>query len=153
VSVRRIRIDDPADGEWVMARLGGVYCRERDHVIAQLRDERIAGGMVYTTFLGGAIAMHVAGVEDNWPTRDWLWMIFDFPFRQLGVRKVLGPVEASNARALKIDKQLGFREVTRLPDVMADGGDLIILEMTRAEWEAGRWSKIVPRYYRSNQKV
>jgi hypothetical protein len=109
--------------------------------------------MVYTTFLGGAIAMHVAGVEDNWPTRDWLWMIFDFPFRQLGVRKVLGPVEASNARALKIDKQLGFREVTRLPDVMADGGDLIILEMTRAEWEAGRWSKIVPRYYRSNQKV
>jgi hypothetical protein len=57
--------DDPADGEWVMLRAGGVYNAKTDHVIAMHRDGKMVGGVVYTGFLQASITIHMAGNETN----------------------------------------------------------------------------------------
>jgi hypothetical protein len=144
---REIKINHPGDGEWIMARVGGLYNRATDHSIAVHQDDEIKGGVVFTGFLGGAIFLHMAGTEGDWAFRDFLWMIFDYAFRQIGCRKAFGLVDASNLRALWIDLRLGFRPVGKLANVTLDGNDMLILEMERHEC---KWLDIVPRFYRSN---
>ncbi len=46
---------------------------------------------------------------------------------------MMGHVRASNAKALRLDKHLGFREVHRIKDGFAPGDDLVVLEMRRAD--------------------
>jgi L-amino acid N-acyltransferase YncA len=150
VSHKEILINHPGDGDWVMLRVGGVFNDKTDHVVGMHRDGRMVGGLVYTGYLGASIMMHAAGSEDNWVTKDFLWMIFYYAFVQLGVRKVMGLVASSNSRALSVDIRLGFSVAARIPDVYPDGADLIVLTMTRAQC---RWLKITPRHYRSGQQT
>jgi hypothetical protein len=143
-----VRFNHPGDGDWVMRRCHGVYNDKIDQVIAVARDGEIAGGIVYNLFLKTAIMMHVAGSDDNWPTRDWLWMIFDFPFNILGVKWCMGLVDSANTRALDVDKRLGFHEIARLPGILEGGNDLIVLGMEKHECVP--LNKMTPRYYSRN---
>jgi RimJ/RimL family protein N-acetyltransferase len=150
MSVREIKINHPGDGDWIMLRVGGVFHESTDHTVAVHRDGRMVGGVVYTWYVGSAIMLHMAGVEDNWATRDFLWMVFHYAFVQLGVRKVMGFVSSSNTRALKVDDHLGFKIATRVPDVFPDGSDLVILVMTKPQC---KWLKLTPKQYQSNQEM
>lgn len=147
MSQREIHINHPGDGDWIMLRVGGVFNEKTDHTVAVHRDGRTVGGVVFTGYLGASIMLHMAGVEDNWATRDFLWMVFHYAFVQLGCRKVLGLVSSSNARALSIDARLGFIPVARVDDVYPDGSDLVILGMDKSQC---KWLRLKPRHYRSN---
>lgn len=144
-----ILINNPGDGQWVMDHMQGIFHPGTDHSLALHRDGKICGGVVYTGFLYASIALHMAGNETNWATRDFLWMVFDYAFNQLGCRKLIGSVPAHNTRAIKVDYHLGFRLEGRLTLMLPDPDeDLLILTMTKAEC---RWlTKAKPKYYRSN---
>lgn len=150
MSYREIMINHPGDGDWIMLRVGGIFNDKTDHTVAVHRDGKMVGGVVFTGYLGSSITLHMAGVEDNWATRDFLWMVFHYAFVQLGVRKVLGLVSSDNARALSIDIRLGFTVAARISDVYPDGSDLVVLEMARA---GCRWLALTPKHYRSNQET
>jgi RimJ/RimL family protein N-acetyltransferase len=148
MSFREIKINHPGDGEWVMLRVGGVFNERTDHVVAVHRDGRMVGGVVFTGYLGASIMLHMAGSEDNWATRDFLWMVFDYGFNQLGCRKLVGLVPAYNFRAVRVDEHLGFKEEARLKEMLIDPEeDLLVLTMTKP---GCKWLKLVPKYYRSN---
>lgn len=147
MSTRKVLINAPGDGDWIMLRVGGVFNHVTDHVVAVHRDGRCVGGVVFTGYLGSAITLHMAGSEDNWATRDFLWMVFHYAFVQLGCRKVMGLVSSTNSRAISVDIRLGFKIAAVLPDMFPDGSDLLILVMERAEC---KWLRLTPRYYRSN---
>jgi hypothetical protein len=144
-----IRINHPGDGEWVMERVQGVFNDRTDHVIAVARDDTPVGGVVFTYFLGGAITMHMAGTGANWGTKDFLWMVYDYAFVQLGVRKVIGLVAADNHLALKIDLKMGFVVETVITEMTADGQDLLVLSMRRDQC---RWLTLKPIHYRSGHE-
>lgn len=148
--MKEVLINHPGDGEWIMLRVGGLFNRATDHTVAVHRNGRVAGGVVFTGYLGSAITLHMAGSEDNWATRDFLWMVFHYAFVQLGVRKVLGLVSSANTRALSVDARLGFAVVARVPDIYPDGSDLMILAMDKSEC---KWLALTPKYYRSNQEI
>jgi hypothetical protein len=92
----------------------------------------LLGVVAFNGFWGHVCTMHTAG-EGNWVTRQLIWRSFDYPFRQLNLQAVLAPVAASNARALKFDQRLGFREVHRIIDGWDKGDDLVILQLLRAD--------------------
>lgn len=144
--MKGIRFNYPGDGDWIMRRAGmGVFNDKLDQVIAVHRDGVIAGGVVYNLFLKTAITLHMAGSEDNWATRDFLWMVYDYAFNVLGVSWCMGLVESTNERALRIDKRMGFRELARLP-VLDGGVELVILGMQRHECWA--LNTITPRHWK-----
>ena len=142
--IPQILINNPGDGEWIALRAGGAFNPATDHSIGVHWAGVMKGGVVFSGYLGGAITIHMAGSEDNWATRDFLWMVYDYAFNQLGVRKLIGLVAETNTRALAIDLRMGFVVETRICDVMADGTDMLILTMRR---EQAKWLKVKPRYY------
>ena len=94
--------------------------------------DTLLGVVAFNGFWGHVCTMHTAG-EGNWVSRQLIWRSFDYPFRQLNMQAVLAPVASSNARALKFDQRLGFREVHRVADGWDAGDDLIILQLKRDE--------------------
>jgi RimJ/RimL family protein N-acetyltransferase len=112
-----------------------------DVCIARVRGGELLGGMIYTNFTGHSIGVHIAGFEDGWINQDLLWVGFDYPFRQLGVKKIFGLVPESNSKALAFDMKLGFKIVSTIPDVFTDGG-MVVLAMSA---EDCRFLKMRPR--------
>lgn len=93
------------------------------------RDGELVGGVVFNDYNGVNINMHVAAVAGSyWLNRGFLWMCFDYPFRQLKVKRVTGLVGEGNARARQFDEKVGFKLETRLKDAHPTG-DLLVYVM------------------------
>ena len=110
-----------------------------------MREGELIAVVGYNGFCGRICQMHVAGDGGHWVNRALLNAAFDYPFRQLDLVAVLSPIAASNERALRFDKHVGFTEVHRVPEGWAHGDDLIILEMRR---EACRYLARTERHER-----
>lgn len=112
-----------------------------DVVISRVEDDQLYGGVIFTAFTGASIGIHMAGFTKHWVNLDMLWVAFDYPFNQLKVKTIFGQLPSCNLKALEVDLRLGFKEVTRIPDVFPDG-DLVVVAMRK---EDCRWLKLRPR--------
>lgn len=97
------------------------------------RDGELVAGVVYEGYNGRNVWMHVAGVGGHWLNRSFLKAAFTYPFVQLGVDRVSGYVNASNAAARRFDEHLGFTQEAVLNGAAPDGGDAIIYVMWKKD--------------------
>lgn len=98
------------------------------------RDGELVAGVIYEGFNGRNVWMHVGSVPGRrWLVREYLRYCFEYPFNEMGVDRVSGYVESSNADARKFDEHLGFREEARLAGAAKDGSDVILYVMWRDE--------------------
>jgi RimJ/RimL family protein N-acetyltransferase len=130
-----------AHGHAIAVASGTTFNPEVDRVIARVENGQLLGGVTYQGYTGASIQMHMAGFDEHWANRDVLWVAFDYPFNQLGCKKVFGQVPETNARALEIDLKLGFKIVAKVEDVFPDGA-CYVLALAR---EDCRWLKLKPR--------
>ena len=84
---------------------------------------------------GGSIHIHTAVADRKYVTRRAIQAVFEYPFIQLGVKKLIGIVNSENAAALSLDLRLGFQIETVIKDAY-ERGDMYILSMTP---EQCRW--------------
>jgi RimJ/RimL family protein N-acetyltransferase len=78
--------------------------------------------------------MHVAAEKGRkWLQRDYLLAVFAYAFLICGVERVSGYVDASNTDARRFNEHLGFCEEARLIGAAADGGDVLLYVMWKAE--------------------
>lgn len=128
--MKSVVLDQPVRvGEWVCQRIGGQFNELLSTAIGLERDGELIAGVVFDSYMGRSIAMHVAGEGGHWLTRDFLRACFGYAFTQLQVRKVLGYVDSTNDQARRFDEHIGFR----LEHVITDAGkhgDLLIYSMT-----------------------
>jgi len=96
------------------------------------RDGRLIAGVKYDAWNGASICGHVAASSAHWLDCGFLFAAFDYPFNQLHVRKIIGLVDAANARARAFDEHLGFQLEATIHGA-APGGDLLIYTMTREQ--------------------
>lgn len=108
-------------------------------------DGRFLGGVIYTNYTGSMIMMHMAGTL-GWGSPELCWVCFDYPFMQLGVKKIVGTVRSDNTLACDIDERLGFVLEHEIEDGIP-GGTLRIYSMLR---EQCRWLKLRSRYLKTN---
>jgi hypothetical protein len=148
-----IVFNHPLVGEYVASRAHALFNPATDNTIgvvdASLSPEDpafVRGGVLFTNYTRSAIWLHMAGAGSSWATPTFLWSVFDYPFNQLGCRRVYGIVEAANVHALTVDRRLGFEVMTSLPDVFASG-DGIVVSMTR---EQCKWLALKPRTLMEN---
>lgn len=110
----------------------------RDYtVLGNWLNDKLVGAVVYSRWSDWDVNMHMAG-EGNWLTRDFLFAAFDYPFNQVGCRRVTGLVEARNFRARRVDEKLGFKLEGRMLHG-CPSGDLLVYGMLR---ENCRWLNI-----------
>jgi RimJ/RimL family protein N-acetyltransferase len=119
-----------------IAKTAGMFFNlECDQAIVRVEGEELLGGVIYQGFTGASIRAHIAGFTPRWIDRDMLWMMFHYPFEQLGVSKIIGHVHSTNLKALDFNRKLGFKEEARIEGVFRDA-DLVIMSMRR---EDCRW--------------
>lgn len=144
-----IEFNNPTAALIIAKSAGCIYNPVVDQCIARLESlpngVRLMGGVLYQNFLGASIGAHVAGYAPNWLNKDLLWVIFDYPFMQLSVRKIFLTIRENNGQAIVFASKLGFNEEARLKDVFPE--DMLIFSMYR---EDCRWLKMKPRM-RSNK--
>jgi L-amino acid N-acyltransferase YncA len=118
---------------WVAQRTGGQYFDGSGTSLGWAVDGDIVAGVMYDNFTGRAVQMHVASDGSRqWMRREFLKTVFDYPFNQLKVNKVIGIVDSTNTDALRFDHHLGFVTEAIIKDA-GKHGDLHILSMTRQQ--------------------
>jgi RimJ/RimL family protein N-acetyltransferase len=137
-----IEFNNIVHGFKIAAAIPRPYNPAVDVVISHVTLEgNCMGGVIYDGFTGGNIFMHQAGFHKRWLGGNMLWIVFDYPFNQLKVRKVAGTINSSNKELLDFNRRLGFKEEARIKGAYPNG-DLLVLTMERAEC---RWLKLRPK--------
>lgn len=142
-----IEIGNHVHGFKIAAAIPRPYNPAVDVVISKVTHlGNVQGGVIYDGFTGGCIFMHQAGFARNWLVGNMIWIVFDYPFNQLGVSKVAGTINSNNKELLDFNLRLGFKEEARIKGAYPDG-DMLVLTMERADC---RWLKIKPKVYKDN---
>lgn len=141
-----IRSNDDDAAKTVYKKLG-IMPTVADVTFSRWKDGELLGVVMYQRYTHTSIMMHAVGLTPNWLSRDFLWLVFHYPFEQLGCERVFAPVHSGNAAALEFDRKVGFRIETTVRNVYPDG-DQIILVMERAQC---RWLKLKPKGIKSNR--
>ena len=83
-------------------------------------------------FLGKVCQIHLAFAPGwHYSPRTMLREVFHHAFVTAGREMLVGIVNSKNEKAMRMDAHLGFRELIRLPGMHDDGGDLVLLGMSK----------------------
>jgi len=116
--------------DWVAARVGAEWSVGKGQGIGLARGEDLIAGVVFDSFNGASVCMHVAAEPGaKWMTKSYLYLCFAYPFKQLKVKKILGLVGSDNLQAQKFDEHLGFVLEATLKEAHPKG-DLLVYSMT-----------------------
>ena len=122
-----------AVGDWVYARFENSHFDPLSATaIGQESNGQIVGGCVFECFNGNAVQMHVAGEGGHWMTMDFLMAVLQYPFLQLGVKKIIAPIDDKNVKARKFVEHVGFIPEATIEDG-GRGGNLILYTLTRQQ--------------------
>ena len=94
--------------------------------------KELVGAVGFDNWSSSSVEMHCAG-EGRWITRELIYKSFTYPFVRGGVEVVIGRVGGDNAKALKLNRHLGFVEQCRIPNAWEDGHDMVIMAMQKAD--------------------
>lgn len=112
----------------------GVQASADMQCIGYLSEAKLVMVAGFSGFLGKVAQIHIA-FEPSWhfTPRSMLRAVFRYGFITAGRELLLGIVNSKNARAMRFDLHLGFRELYRLPGMHDDGGDLVVLGMKKSD--------------------
>lgn len=121
--------------EWVAKRTNEFGSFGTDIGIGWMRD-RLVAGVAYADWNGPNIVCHIASDgSKKWLTRTFLWTIFDYPFNQVGAKRITVCVGQGNKDSIRFVTHLGFTHEATLADAHPTG-DLLIFALRR---ENCRW--------------
>lgn len=131
-------------GPWMMAILGGSWLPGRGSIIGLWDDSRgPLAACLYEASNGASIMLHIAtDGSRRWMNREYLWFVFHYPFIQLGITKIIAPVESTNTKCSAFVEHIGFALEATLKGC-APNGDLLIYTMSRDQC---RWLNLREEY-------
>lgn len=124
-------------GEWVSQHLGksGIYHYQ---AIGLEKKGKIVGGVIVDNYRENAsCSIHCAGIGKHWLNREFLFVVFDYVFRQLNCHVVINPVDSANTESVKFTSHLGFTESFRIPNGCGNS-DLLVFTLRK---EQCKWLK------------
>ena len=124
--------------EILLKHVGVQPCGDLQALFWVDEENKIEWVIGYTAFIGKTCQMHMVNLKGGYTPKGLLFGAFDFPFNYLGIEKAIGVLNSLNTKAVEYDKKLGFTEIVRLEGMHDDGGDLIVMEMNKADC---RWIK------------
>ncbi len=125
-------LTDATEWQWVKSRTG-VICVEDSQGIVAYRNGEIVAVCVIDTIVADSVHVHFAVDYPLVIKHGFFHEIARHVFEVLGKQRMFGLVPANNEKALKIDKNIGFKEVARVPHGYKTGVDLVVMKMEREE--------------------
>ena len=124
--------------EWVFQRVGGAVSAHSQGIGWQ-KDGGIIAGVACGCFTGGNIYVHQC-VQGRVPRMFW-WAVTDYPFNQLGCKRITGLVESTNKKALELNKHIGFRVEATLEKAGQNDADMVVMVLWKEDCRFLRWKK------------
>lgn len=125
--------------EWVFRRVGGAMSAHSQGIGWKVGDEIVAG-VAYEQFTGSNIFVHQA-VEGRVPREYW-WAVTDYPFNQLGCKRITGFVESHNQKALRLNAHIGFKVEATLEKAGRNNSDLVVMVLWKEDCRFLRWNNV-----------
>lgn len=136
--MRGIVVNYPGLGDWVAKQTGGEFSG-LGATFGYVRNGELQAGILYDNYNGANIHVAVAAVPGGkWMTKEFLRVAFDYPFRQLNVRRITALIAESNAPSIRFTEHMGFTREATLVDAHPTG-NLLIYAMRK---EDCRWLNI-----------
>jgi RimJ/RimL family protein N-acetyltransferase len=144
----RIIFNHEGHGYSISSLTGTRFDPKKDTSIGRVHNGKLVGGVLFTDYTGESISIHTASWDQHWISRDLLFVVFDYPFNQLEVKRIFGRVPESNYQALRFNRHCGFRDVARVEGVYKHNIAQIVM---RCDREDCRFLGIKPRGIQSNR--
>ena len=121
--------DSERIGNWVCEKAGGRY-QIGNTGIGYEKDGDLIAGVMYDGFNGSNISIHSRIDNPRIVPKKFYWMVFDYPFNQLNVKRLSGIVCFNNNKAQRLNEHLGFKREAVLGDYFPEG-DAIVYVMRK----------------------
>ena len=125
----------PGVGEWVAKRIQCHYDEFDSQALGWQTDGVITSGVIYEDWNQHSIVAHIAC--DKPMVKGYVRAIFDYPFNQIGAKKIICPIPQFNVDSQSLCVKLGFAEEARIEDAHPSGA-MIFYTMRK---ENCRWIK------------
>lgn len=118
-------MNSPGLGQWVAERSGGEFSGI-GATFGFVRDGVIQAGVLLDNYNGANIHIAVASLHGSrWLNREFLFVVFDYVFRQLQVKRVTALIAESNTPSVRFTEHFGFHREATLADAHPTGNLLI----------------------------
>jgi len=117
-------------GNWVVDRTGSALPRSGATAIGQVQGGKLVAGVLYEDFTQASIHATIAVDRGAVLSKDFVFAIFDYPFNQLTVERIIAYCNSSNSASKRLIEHFGFVEEARVKGVFLDG-DQIIYSLTK----------------------
>jgi hypothetical protein len=124
-------------GAWISSQLGKKELYSFQSIGLEKNGELIAGVLVDSYKKNASCSIHCAGIGKRWLNREFLFVVFDYVFRQLGCKVVINPVDSANTDSVRFTTHIGFKEALRIEGGCGDS-DLLMFTLRK---EDCRWLK------------
>lgn len=119
--------------DWIARRTNEFGSFGTETGIGWQKNGEIVAGVAYADWNGPNVVCHIASDGTRrWLTREYLWTIFDYPFRQLKCKRITVCVGEGNSNSRRFVEHLGFELETTLRAAHPTG-DLLVLAMFKEQ--------------------
>ncbi len=122
--------------EWVASVVGGRHDLAQSEGIGYARDGNIVMGAMFSNYNGAQIHMHIALTRGVPMAPTFVAAIMDYPFVQIGVKRVTGMIFEDNEPSCRFAEHLGARKEAVLQDYLPTG-NMVIYGLLRED--AQKW--------------
>ena len=135
-----LMLDKLIVGPWIAKQTQMIWKPEGAQTIGLAKDGELVAGVWYDDYNSQAVTTHIAITGSI--TKQYLRVIFDYPFMQLGVQKIIAPVLEDNSQSMKLVEKMGFHQETRLKNVHPVGDMLFyVMDKTDCKYLGARYGK------------
>ncbi len=125
---------EPNDWDWIRLRVKCTLCEDSQGIVAyETETGKILACCGIDSFTQNSCSTHMAIDNPAVLRHGFLQELARHIFITCGRSNVIGLVPSTNARAMRFNEHIGFREIARIPDAIADGIDYVVMQMTRDE--------------------
>jgi len=119
-------------GDWVGQQIGNPEPWHLYEAFGLVKDGSLVGGVVIDNYIHEArCSIHCAGIGRKWLTKEFLFVVFDYVFRQLKCNAVLNIVDSNNTDSVRFTAHIGFKEVYRVKGGSRNRQDAVIFELQK----------------------
>lgn len=124
-------MDVTRDWVWIQNHLPLHWTDDTVGIIAVDKDGRRVAAAIFDSWTYNSVNVHQIIVQPWVLRHGWFQEIAKYVYITAGRRIMYGLVPSDNAKALKLNKNIGFEEICVLKDAVEDGVDMHVLELRK----------------------